>query len=202
MMGGSVPSPSDPWIDTVDAWEPATGVHTPLFSLPEPSAYGAATSVGAEVFYLGGGKGTTWSKQCLKAQIGGTWQQVRFLPPCLQISRGSDSARGDSHHVLCLLQMPEMHRGRGSLMAVIHNGSPWAIGGRDAAYHSSTERLDLASGQWVIGPEMHTQRFACAGGVLGSGIIVTGGFDGLEYQASVERLDPRMKRSVKVTMAP
>ena len=103
--------------------------------------------------------------------------------------------------VLCLLQMPEMHRGRGSLMAVIHDGSPWAIGGRDAVYHSSTERLDLASGQWVIGPEMQTRRFACAGGVLGSGIIVTGGFDGMEYQRSVERLDPRMKRSVTVNLS-
>lgn len=169
MMGGSVPSPSDPWIDTVDAWDPATGIHTPLFSLPEVSAYGAAAKMGSDVFFLGGGKGTIWSRQCLKATIGGTWQQ-----------------------------MPEMHRGRGSLMAVIHDGSPWAIGGRDAVYHSSTERLDLASGQWVIGPEMQTRRFACAGGVLGSGIIVTGGFDGMEYQRSVERLDPRMKRSVTV----
>ena len=114
------------------------------------------------------------------------------------ISCGRDIARGDSHHVLCLLQMPQMHKGRGSLMAVIHDGSPWAIGGRDADYHSSTERLDLASGQWVIGPEMHMRRFACAGCVLGSGIIVTGGFDGLEYQRGAERLDPRMKRSVKV----
>ena len=86
-------------------------------------------------------------------------------------------------------------------MAAVHDGSLWAIGGRDAAYHSSTERLDLASGQWVTGPEMHTQRFACAGGMLGAGIIVTGGFDGMEYQRSVERLDPRMKRSMEVTMS-
>lgn len=77
MMGGSVPSPSDPWIDTVDAWDPATGIHTPLFSLPEVSAYGAAAKMGSDVFFLGGGKGTIWSRQCLKATIGGTWQQVR-----------------------------------------------------------------------------------------------------------------------------
>ena len=77
ILGGSVPSPSDPWIDTVDAWDPATGVHTSLYSLPELSAYGAAARTGSDVFYMGGGKGTSWSRQCLRAKIGGKWQQVR-----------------------------------------------------------------------------------------------------------------------------
>ena len=77
IMGGSVPSPSHPWIDTMDALDPAKGVCFPLFSLPEHSAYGAAVRMGPDVFYLGGGKGTSWSKQCLKAKIGGPWQQVR-----------------------------------------------------------------------------------------------------------------------------
>ena len=44
---------------------------------------------------------------------------------------------------------------------------------------------------WAYGPKMHDRRFTTGAAALGGAIYMAGGFDGAQYLATCERLDPR-----------
>ena len=103
----------------------------------------------------------------------------------------------------CVLQMADMHLGRGSLCTANLHSSLWAVGGRDShTFHHSTECFHPALNVWTMGPSTITKRFAAAGGALGGAIYITGGFDASTYTASAERLDPREGRWCQVGFVP
>lgn len=101
-----------------------------------------------------------------------------------------------------MVQMADMHLGRGSLCTAHLKSMLWAVGGRDSrTFHNSTECFHPALNTWTMGPCTNTKRFAAAGGALGGAIYITGGFDGSTYTATAERLDPREKRWSPVSCA-
>jgi hypothetical protein len=44
---------------------------------------------------------------------------------------------------------------------------------------------------WAYGPKMHDRRFTTGAAALGGALYAAGGFDGVQYLATCERLDPR-----------
>ena len=57
---------------------------------------------------------------------------------------------------------------------------------------ASTEVLDPVQNVWRVGPPLSTKRFATAAAALGGAIFIAGGYDGAQYLASAEMLDPRV----------
>ena len=101
-----------------------------------------------------------------------------------------------------MVQMADMHMGRGSLCSAHLKTTLWAVGGRDShTFHSCTECFHPALNTWTMGPSTNTKRFAAAGGALGGAVYITGGFDGSTYTSTAERLDPREKRWSPVSCA-
>ena len=67
--------------------------------------------------------------------------------------------------------------------------SPGAQAGVQLA---STEVLDPVQNVWRVGPALSTKRFATAAAALSGAIFIAGGYDGAQYLASAEMLDPRV----------
>ena len=109
--------------------------------------------------------------------------------------------RQNSNGSKSVVQMADMHMGRGSLCTANLHSMLWAVGGRDShIFHNSTECFHPALNVWTLGPATLTKRFAAAGGALGGAIYITGGFDASTYTPTAERLDPREKKWCKVSL--
>lgn len=65
-------------------------------------------------------------------------------------------------------------------------------GAQVGVHLASTEVLDPQQNVWLSGPALSSRRFATAAAALNGAILIAGGYDGSQYLASAEMLDPRV----------
>ena len=66
------------WLDAVEVYTPSRGSWLTADPMPLERGYGAAASIGRQMFVMGGGNGSSWLQSVMMCNLEtGTWVEVR-----------------------------------------------------------------------------------------------------------------------------
>lgn len=201
-------------LDSMYAFDPSLDAWDLAGALPEPVHGAACDSVETDVFLAGGidADGDFLNQVLVFDTVDQTWAffdtllepaaflgMIAFNDGLLITGGMTDSGESDMAYELlsngAIGAMPALPEPRAGLALVLFGGMAVTIGGGVwnaplsttwVLDHSHPSRADWT---WVAGPALQDPRRTFGAGTLSDAVIVAGGFDGIDFLASVESLE-------------